>query len=100
MRLFALPALLGLMVLYLPAAPARAQPPIFADGFESGDVCWWADPPAGECGAALVFVSRAIPDNGSIYWSVPKDMPGVGTHSRFRVASPGRLLVREADGAI
>jgi hypothetical protein len=48
----------------------------------------------------LVFVSRQIPSNGSIYWAVPKDMPGVGPHSRFRVASPGRLLVREADATI
>lgn len=86
-------------LLILPALPLSAQLPIFADGFESGELCWWASPPAGECGAALVFVSRAIPDNGSIYWNVPKDMPGVGTHSRFRVAAPGRLLVREADGA-
>src|SRR5205823_4643590 len=30
----------------------------------------------------LVFVSRQIPPDGSIYWNVPKDMPGVGTHSR------------------
>jgi len=48
----------------------------------------------------LVFVSRQIPPNGSIYWDVPKDMPGVGPHSRFRVAAPGRLLVREADATI
>jgi hypothetical protein len=48
----------------------------------------------------LVFVSRQIPPNGSIYWDVPRDMPGVGPHSRFRVAAPGRLLVREVDGTI
>jgi hypothetical protein len=47
----------------------------------------------------IVFVSRQIPSNGSIYWNVPKDMPGVGPHSRFRVASPGRLIVREVNGA-
>src|SRR6267154_347532 len=41
----------------------------------------------------LVFVSRQIPPSGSIYWDVPRDMPGVGPHSRFRVAAPGRLLV-------
>ena len=49
---------------------------------------------------AIVFVSRHIPDEGSIYWSVPNDLPGVGPHSRFRVASPGKLLVREPDGLI
>jgi hypothetical protein len=48
----------------------------------------------------LVFVSRQIPPNGSIYWSVPKDMPGVGPHSRFRVARPGRLLILQTDGTI
>src|SRR5262245_17428051 len=49
---------------------------------------------------ALVFVSRQIPPNGSIYWEVPRDMPGVGPHSRFRVAAPGKLLVREPHGGI
>lgn len=48
----------------------------------------------------IVFVSRQIPNNGSIYWNVPKDQPGVGPHSRFRVAAPGQLLVREPDGQI
>jgi hypothetical protein len=48
----------------------------------------------------LVFVSRQIPPRGSIYWDVPGDMPGVGPHSRFRVAAPARLLVREVDGSI
>lgn len=49
---------------------------------------------------AVVFVSRQIPPNGSIYWDVPDDLPGVGPHSRFRVASPGKLLVLEPDGKI
>jgi len=48
----------------------------------------------------IVFVSRQIPPNGSIYWNVPGDMPGVGPHSRFRVAAPGRLLVRDPDGSV
>jgi hypothetical protein len=48
----------------------------------------------------LVFVSRQIPPNGSIYWNVAQDMPGVGPHSRFRVAAPGKLLVRNSDGSI
>jgi hypothetical protein len=47
----------------------------------------------------LVFVSRQIPNNGTIYWNVPKDQPGVGPHSRFRPASPGQLVVREVDGS-
>lgn len=57
-------------------------------------------PADSQSGAALVFVSRQIPPNGSIYWSTPRDMVGVGPHSRFRVAAPGKLLVREADGRI
>ena len=48
----------------------------------------------------LVFVSRQIPPNGSIYWDVPMEMPGVGPRSRFRVGAPGKLLVREPDGTI
>ncbi len=51
-------------------------------------------------GDALVFVSRQIPNQGSIYWNVPNDQPGVGPHSRFRVAAPGQLVVREADGTL
>ncbi len=49
---------------------------------------------------AIVFVQRQIPNDGSIYWETVKDMPGVGAHSRFRVAAPGKLLVREADGSL
>jgi len=48
----------------------------------------------------LVFVSRQIPDKGSIYWNVARDLPGVGTHSRFRVAAPGQLLVLESNGSV
>jgi len=48
----------------------------------------------------IVFVSRQIPNQGTIYWNVPRDLPGVGPHSRFRVATPGRLIRRNADGAL
>jgi hypothetical protein len=48
----------------------------------------------------LVFVSRQIPNQGSIYWEPPKAMPGVGPHSRFRPAAPGKLQVRETNGTI
>jgi hypothetical protein len=47
----------------------------------------------------IVFVSRQIPTNGSIYYSAAKDMPGVGPHSRFRVAAPGKLAIREISGS-
>lgn len=59
----------------------------------------------GECpkpgvGVPLVIASRQINDRGTIYWDVPRDMPGVGPHSRVRPAGPSRLLVLEADGAL
>lgn len=56
--------------------------------------------PAGATSYAIVFVSRQIPDEGSIYWSTPNGMPGVGPWSRFQVASPGKLLVLEPNGTI
>ncbi|HRC84320.1 MAG TPA: hypothetical protein PK413_01780 [Thermoanaerobaculia bacterium] len=80
-------------------ALAQGSESVFRDGFESGDSCYWATP-LGECQAPLVFVSRQIPPNGSIYWSVPNAMPGVGEHGRFRVAAPGKLLVREPNGTL
>lgn len=56
------------------------------------------DVPQGELGVPIVFVSRQIQEQGSIYWDVPKDMPGIGAHSRVRPAAPGRLVVLETDG--
>ena len=48
----------------------------------------------------LVFVSRQLLPNGSVYYTETNALPGVGGYSRFRVASPGRLLVRESNGSI
>jgi hypothetical protein len=56
--------------------------------------------PVGGNVTGMVFVSRQIPDEGSIYWDEPMDMPGVGPHSRFRVAAPGKLLLREMNGTL
>lgn len=81
------------------ALSAGAQVPLFRDDFESASLCGWLVQP-GPCVPSVVFVSRQIPGDGSVYWSVPNDMPGVGPHSRFRVAAPGRLLVKRADGAL
>jgi hypothetical protein len=55
---------------------------------------------SGQSADALVFVSRQIGNEGSIYYSAARDMPGVGVRSRFRVSSPGNLLIREANGTI
>jgi len=55
---------------------------------------------AGDAIEPIVFVSRQIPRGGSIYWDIPNEMPGVGPRSRFRVAAPGRLVVRESGGAL
>ncbi|WP_224247510.1 DUF7402 domain-containing protein [Hyalangium gracile] len=49
---------------------------------------------------ALVFVSRKVMPEGSIYWDVPNAMPGVGAHSRVRPSVPGRLIVRESSGQL
>lgn len=48
----------------------------------------------------IVFVSRSILDQGSVFYAPAKAMPGVGPHSRFRPAAPGKLLVREPNGTI
>ncbi|MCL4872125.1 MAG: PD40 domain-containing protein [Anaerolineae bacterium] len=58
------------------------------------------NPLGGAAAYPIVFVSRQIPNQGSIYWNTPKGMPGVGPWSRFQVASPGKLLVREPNGTI
>lgn len=51
---------------------------------------------------AIVFVSRQIPNNGSVYMGASEtgSMPGVGPYSRFQVAGPGKLIVREANGTL
>lgn len=51
-------------------------------------------------GLPVVFVSRQIPSNGSIYYTSAGSMPGVGPYARFQVAAPGKLLVREPDGSL
>ncbi|MEO8354363.1 MAG: hypothetical protein ABI621_00470, partial [Chloroflexota bacterium] len=51
---------------------------------------------------AIVFVSRKIQDNGSLYLPPIEtgSMPGVGPYSRLQVSAPGKLVVREADGSL
>lgn len=49
-------------------------------------------------GYSIVFVSRQIPPNGSVYLPAANDLPGVGGYSRFRVAAPGKLMLRDDDG--
>jgi hypothetical protein len=48
----------------------------------------------------LVFVSRAIPAEGTVYLAAGRSLPGAGPFARFTIASPGRLLVRESSGHI
>lgn len=59
-------------------------------------------PAVGPQPGSIVFVSRKINADGSIYWNAPqvKDQPGVGPHSRVRPAAPGKLVVRAPDGAL
>ncbi|MBC8163924.1 MAG: hypothetical protein H7Z42_22170, partial [Roseiflexaceae bacterium] len=59
-----------------------------------------AQPGSPAMAAPIVFVSRQIPSNGSIYAAGVKDTPGVGAHSRFRPAAPGQLIIREANGTM
>lgn len=61
--------------------------PVIKKGTKFGDT---VDP--------IVFVSRQIPERGSVYWDEPRGMAGVGTYSRFQVASPGKLIIREPNG--
>lgn len=49
---------------------------------------------------AIVFVSRQIPAKGSVYYQQGGSMPGVMPYSRFQVAAPGKLIVREANGTL
>src|SRR5215208_287601 len=51
---------------------------------------------------AIVFVSRKIPPQGSVYMgpSETGSLPGVGPYSRLQVSAPGNLLVRETTGAL
>lgn len=48
----------------------------------------------------IVFVSRQIPDDGSIYWDEPNGMVGVGGYSRFQVAAPGKLQILKPNGTV
>lgn len=61
----------------------------------TGGACPLGAPPV-----PIVFVSRQIPGGGSTSWAVPRDLPGVGPHSRVRPAAPGRLVVLEPGGVL
>lgn len=60
----------------------------------------WAATSARSSVPPLVFVSRSIPDEGSVYLPSGRSLPGVGPFARFTIAAPGRLLVREPDGRL
>lgn len=51
-------------------------------------------------GYSIVFVSRQIPPKGSIYYQEGGALPGQGPFTRFTVAAPGQLIVREARGTL
>ncbi|MDW8394591.1 MAG: T9SS type A sorting domain-containing protein, partial [Chitinophagales bacterium] len=46
----------------------------------------------------IVFVSRAIPQQGSIYWDGARGLPGVGPFSRFQNCAPGKLQILYPNG--
>lgn len=60
----------------------------------------WLESAISAVSQPIVFVSRQILDQGSVFYAPAKAMPGVGPHSRFRPAPPGKLLVREPNGTI
>ncbi len=49
---------------------------------------------------AVVFVSRKLSTKGSVYYPAGGIMPGVSGYSRFQVAAPGKLMIREANGTL
>src|SRR5262249_37682560 len=52
---------------------------------------------------SIVFVSRAIPVNGSRFYSPTggtNSYPEVGAYSRFESAGPGKLQIMRVDGSI
>ena len=48
----------------------------------------------------IIFVSRQIPTNGSVYYPQGGMLPGIGSYSRFTVAAPGKLIIREPNGVM
>ncbi len=81
-------------------APATATPTDTATPYPSPTATAESTTTPSALTVPLVFVSRQIPDHGSVYWLETKGMPGVGPYSRFQVASPGKLLIREPNGTI
>ncbi len=57
-------------------------------------------PPLDTLEYPIVFVSRQIPSNGSAYYQETGSLPGVGAYSRFQVAAPGKLIIRDPDGTL
>ena len=47
----------------------------------------------------IIFVSRNLEHNGSIYYPQSGLLPGMGPFSRFKIVG-GRLLIRQSNGAI
>lgn len=84
------------------AVSAWAGPPQVVTGTpaKGGNLGLPGEPTQFSLPVDLVFVSRQIPSQGSIFWIVPKDMPGVGPYSRVRPAAPGKLMVRKRDGTL
>lgn len=50
--------------------------------------------------ADFLFLSRQIPAEGSVYFASARALPGVGSFSRFQVASPGFMLIKRVNGQV
>lgn len=55
-------------------------------------------PPPFEGDFGIVFVSRQIPLDGSIYYQQGGMLPGTGSYSRFVLAAPGKLQIIDPGG--
>lgn len=106
LALFALPKL-STQVTTLAAATTETAPHLFlplvvVNGAPPSSTIPPATPPPDSLtgGYPIVFVSRQIPQRGSVYYLETGSLPGVGPYTRFEVAAPGKLLVREANGSL
>lgn len=90
LRLFTIALIIATLPLFIPSARSVASSsfPVYIPLVSKQTM-----PP-------IVFVSRQIMPQGSIYWNVPKGLAGVGPYSRFAAAAPGKLMVLEPDGRV
>ena len=88
-----LPAIMGKPLPATPTLPPAATPTLPSAATPTATQIHSGEYP-------IVFVSRQIPPNGSAYYPKTGSLPGVGAYSRFQVAVPGKLIIRNPDGTL